>query len=75
MALLPRWLRPSPLPADVIQRQADKAEETARMRGQLSCRELAEVTLSGPLARALARLGRAINAREIDSERESHNAP
>lgn len=75
MALLPRWLRPAPPPADVVQRQADEAEEMARLRGQLSCRELAEVTLSGPLARALARLGRAIDTREIDAKRESHDDP
>lgn len=75
MALLPRWLRPTPPPADVVQRQADEAEETARLRGQLSCREPAEAMLSGPLARALARLEHAIDTRESKANRESHNDP
>ena len=75
MALLPRWLRPAPPPVDVVQRQADEAEEMTRLRGQLSCRELAEATLSGPLARVLARLGRAIDTRETDAKRESYDDP
>jgi len=60
---------------DVIQRQPDEGDEMARLRGQMSCRELAEATLSGPLAQALARLGGAIDARDNDAARESHKDP
>lgn len=68
--LLPRWLRPAPVPVDVLQRQDDEAEEQARLRGQLTCRELAAVTVGGALGRALAKLGGA-----IDRQRESHRDP
>lgn len=73
--LLPRWLRPAPVPDDALQRVADRAEEVAAMHATLSCRELAQVTLSGPLGRALARLGAAIDARPMIPERESHSDP
>ena len=66
--LLPRWLRPAPVPADALQRVRDEAEEQARLRAQLTCRELAGVTLGGALGRALAKLGGA-----IDRVRESQD--
>ena len=68
--LLPRWLRPAPVPVDALQRVADEAEEQARLRAQLTCRELAGATVSGALGRALAKLGDA-----IDRQRESHRDP
>ncbi len=69
MGLLPRWLRPAPLPDDMLQREADHGEEQQAMRAGLTCRELAEVTVGGMLGRVLARLG----ARIDGLERESHN--
>ena len=75
LALLPRWLRPAPVPVDVEQHQAEEAEEMTRLRGRLSCRDLARATLSGPLARVLARLGGAIDARDAVASREAHNDP
>lgn len=71
LGMLPRWLRPAPLPDDVAQRQADQAEELSGMHAQLSCRELARVTVGGALGRALARIGASID----DVERESQNHP
>jgi len=61
-AYLPRWMRPAPLPDDVIQQEADRQEGEAGMRASLSCRELAQVTVGGALGRTLARLGARIDA-------------
>lgn len=71
MALLPRWLRPAPVPDDVLQQQADAREELAAMRAGLSCRALAQTMVGGALGRALARLGAGLDAKE----RESHDDP
>ncbi len=68
---LPRWMRPAPLPEDVVQRHADRLAETDAMLKTLSCRELAEVTLDGPLRKILAKLGDAIDRKE----RETQNNP
>ena len=67
-AYLPRWMRPAPLPDDVIQQEADRQEGEAVMRASLSCRELAQVTVGGALGRMLARLGA-----QIDATCESQN--
>lgn len=69
-AYLPRWMRPAPLPDDVIQQEADRQEGEAVMRASLSCRELAQVTVGGGLGRMLARLGA-----RIDATCESQNNP
>lgn len=69
---LPRWLRPAPLPCDLLQHQAMRTEEVAAMEATLSCRELAGVKLDGPLARMLARLGAAIDQRESQNGAEPH---
>lgn len=71
LGLLPRWLRPAPLPDDQIQRDTDRAIETAAMFATLSCRDLALATVGGPLGRMLAKLGAALDAREY----ESHSDP
>lgn len=71
LGLLPRWLRPAPLPDDVVQHAADRAEEQVAMHAQFSCRELAHATVGGALGRVLARLGGHID----DAERESQNHP
>ncbi|MFE8108225.1 helix-turn-helix domain-containing protein [Sphingomonas melonis] len=69
-AYLPRWMRPAPLPDDVIQQEADRQDGEAAMRASLSCRELAQVTVGGALGRMLARLGA-----RIDATCESQNDP
>lgn len=72
MAHLPRWLRPAPLPADVVQQAAVRAEEQAAMEAGLSARELAVVSgAGGALGRMLARLGAAVDAVERESQKRS----
>lgn len=71
-AYLPRWLRPAPVPDDVLQREADRREAEAAMRAGLSCRDLARVTVGGALGRILARLGGRIDAA---SESQNHTQP
>lgn len=73
LALLPRWLRPAPVPDDALQHANDEAEEQERLKGQLTCRELAQLTTSGALGRVLARLGASLDA--MLSSRESHGDP
>ena len=68
LALMPRWMRPAPLPADEEQRRAEVVAETECMLSSLSCKEFAETTISGPLGKILARLGAGIDQKE----REAH---
>lgn len=70
MGLLPRWMRPAPVPCDQVQHAADQAEELAAMKASLSARELAQVTVGGALGRVLAELGAALDARERESQTE-----
>lgn len=72
---LPRWLRPAPLPADVLHHQAEQAEDLARMRGQLTCREWAQATVDGPLGKVLARLGAALDKQERESQKDTEPLP
>lgn len=65
---LPRWMRPAPTPDDELQREADRIEDMEYMRSKLSCRELAESVVDGPLAKILARLGAALDAQERESQ-------
>lgn len=61
--LLPRWLRPAPVPDDHIQREADRLEDQQHMLDGLTCRELARQTLPpGPLAAAFAAFGDRLDA-------------
>ncbi|MCP3736158.1 helix-turn-helix domain-containing protein [Sphingomonas sp. RP10(2022)] len=69
---LPRWMRPAPLPDDMLQREADRVEDTRAMLAGLDCRDLAHaVIVDGPLAKILAKLGAAVD----DREREYHDDP
>lgn len=61
---LPRWMSPAPLPVDVEQRQAERAEDVAAMHDTLSCRELAQTLVGGSLGRVLAKLGARIDRRQ-----------
>ena len=70
MGLLPRWMRPAPIPCDQAQRDADHAEQFATMKVGLSAKELAQVTVGGSLGRVLAELGAALDARERESQKE-----
>ncbi len=73
LSLLPRWLRPAPVPEDALQHIADQVEEQDRFKAQLTCRELAQITVGGTLGRVLARLGIAIDQQV--PVRESHCDP
>lgn len=75
LGLLPRRLRPAPLPDDIVQREADRQADTEAMLASLNCREFARATASGALGSALARLGAALDRRNGESERESQKHP
>ncbi|WP_272800751.1 helix-turn-helix domain-containing protein [Sphingobium sp. AntQ-1] len=68
LSYLPRWLRPAPVPEDEVQRRLDHIEDMQLMLKSLSCRELAEATIDGPLRKILAKLGDAIDRRERESQ-------
>ena len=70
LAYLPRWLRPAPLPCDETHRIAAHAAEQHAMLGTLSCREMGQATMDGPLGRALARLGAGIDRRLCESQND-----
>lgn len=69
-ACLPRWLRPAPLPDDVVVAEAERVAATTTMLASLTCRELAETRVGGALGRVLTRLGAA-----VDAASESHPDP
>ncbi|WP_022684324.1 helix-turn-helix domain-containing protein [Sphingobium bisphenolivorans] len=70
-AYLPRWMRPAPIPDDELQREAERIEEVEHMQARLPRRERAEAELKGPLAKVLARLDAAIDARERESHKDT----
>ena len=73
-AYLPRWMRSAPVPDDMLQREADRREETEHMLSRLSLRDQARAMVDGPLGKVLARLGAAIEDREDKNQkRESQN--
>lgn len=72
---LPRWMRPAPLPQDVIDREEAHAEEMAHMVRSLSCRELAEAHVGGALGKVLARLGAALDRQERESQADTQPLP
>lgn len=69
---LPRWMRPAPLPDDVVQREADRQEDMAAMRATLCPLERRKAMDKGKLAQILARIEAAL---DHASERESQNHP
>jgi len=71
--LLPRWLRPAPVPNDTVQHVVDEAEEQKRLKGQLSCRELAQLMAGGTLGHVLSQLGASLDT--LFQLRESHSSP
>ncbi len=75
LALLPRWMRPAPLPADAEWHAAERASAVATMVAGLSCRDFAQTMVGGDLGKVLARLGARIDAREQREARESQNHP
>jgi len=68
---LPRWMRPAPLPDDVVQREAERREEMALMRAALDPQARRKAAEAGALAKILARLEAVIDR----NERESQNHP
>ena len=73
LGLLPRWLRPAPIPVDALQHAQARDEEVAAMHATLSCRELAQATVGGALGRVLASLGARIDS--IACESQNHPQP
>ncbi|MBM6578443.1 helix-turn-helix domain-containing protein [Microvirga sp. SRT01] len=73
LGLLPRWLRPAPIPVDALQHAQVRDEEVAAMHATLSCRELAQATVGGALGRVLASLGARIDS--IACESQNHPQP
>ena len=71
MTLIPRWMRPAPVPVDLEQHDLEQKAETKAMLATLSCKELAEATVGGALGKILARLGAGVDR----AEREAHNGP
>ncbi|MGT2516914.1 helix-turn-helix domain-containing protein (plasmid) [Sphingomonas panni] len=65
--VLPRRLRPAPLPDDDIQRRADVAQATRGMLERLGLGERARVEIGGELGELLARMGATIEHRERDT--------
>lgn len=74
---LPRWMRPAPLPDDQVQREADRQEDMATMRAALCPRERRKAMEKGQLAKVLARIEAALDARMVEdaTQRESQNHP
>jgi hypothetical protein len=68
LAYLPRWMRPAPIPDEVLQRDVDNTTNTKSMLDNLSCRELATMLVGGALGDVLARLGDGIDRRECESQ-------
>ena len=71
VGLLPRWMRPAPLPVDAEQHHTDQIGTTAAMLATLSCKEFAKVTIGGSLGKVLARFGAAVDR----AERAAQNNP
>ncbi|BBD03657.1 hypothetical protein YGS_C4P0001 (plasmid) [Sphingobium sp. YG1] len=74
---LPRWMRPAPLPDDQVQREADRQEDMATMRATLCPRERRKAMEKGQLAKVLARIEAALDARTMEdaTQRESQIHP
>lgn len=71
LAYLPRWMRPAPLPVDDVQRRTEDRADHAAMLSQLDCRELGFASVvDGALAKVLAKLGNAIDAREREFQHD-----
>jgi hypothetical protein len=75
LGLLPRWLRPAPLPDDALQHAAERAADVAAMHAGLSCKELAQATVGGALGRVLAALGARIDAVVCESHNDLQPVP
>lgn len=69
LVYLPRWMRPAPVPDDIMQCEADQAEQLGAMLDGLSCRDLAKATVGGRLGKVLAQLGASIDRRERESQK------
>ncbi len=69
-AYLPRWMRPTPIPDDELQRETDRIEAIEQMHARLPAHEQAKTALKGPLAKVLARLDAALERKERESQKE-----
>lgn len=71
LAFLPRWMRPAPIPIDAEQHRIEQVTATKGMLATLSCKELAEATVSGPLGKVLALLGAGVDRAECEAQNGS----
>ncbi len=72
---LPRWMLPSPLPDDQVQREADRQEDMAAMRAVLCPQERRKAMEKGKLAQILARIEAALDDGSCDMAREYQKHP
>jgi DNA-binding transcriptional ArsR family regulator len=70
LSLLPRWLRPAPIPVDALQHVKVRDEEVGAMYATLSCRELAQASVGGALGRVLASLGARLDSIACESQKD-----
>lgn len=75
LAYLPRWMRPAPVPDDVVQHGIDRLASETIMLEAVSCRELAKMTVGGQLGKMLEKLGALIDRAPTHHQCESHNHP
>lgn len=67
-AFLPRWMRPAPIPDDIVQESARREDEHAIMLNESPCQGFAMGEISATLGEALARLEASIDLRERESQ-------
>lgn len=67
LGYLPRWMRPAPIPDDALQLERERSVDLATMRSSLSCYDLAATMVGGELGAMLAKLGAAIDRRDLEA--------
>lgn len=65
---LPRWMRPAPVPDDLLHMQEERAAQQQAMVESLAAREGIAATTDGALARILARIGAALDRQACESQ-------
>lgn len=68
LGYLPRWMRPAPLPDDVVHGMTMRSQELAAMEAGLSCKDLAIAKVGGQLGKMLSKLGAGIDRLERESQ-------
>lgn len=68
---LPRWMRPAPVPDDLLHMQEERAAQQQAMIESLPARERIRATTDGALARILARIGAALDRQACESQEDT----